>query len=222
MPRLCTLLIDYGDFPSLVAATILSRPDEAVILHPRGHDAGAAGREAAALRHGEVLDVGEFIVDGIQEIDAASVGGGSIADPQRMEALDDACVLMRAAAAADRLGCSKILWPRQVGPNADRIGQAVQRANLVADVVQVGAGGAATCRLVIDLPLVDLTDQRLVDLADEGGAPMRAFQPCSAADGGTTATPCERCDGCRRWRAAFDAAGVAWPWMTVGDRADAA
>jgi hypothetical protein len=221
MPRLCTLLIDYGDFPSLVAATILSRPDEAVILHPRGHGAGAAGREAAALRHGEVLDVGEFLVDGIQEINAGSVGGGSMADPHRIEALDDACVLMRAAAAADRLGCSKILWPRQVGPDADRIGQVVQRASLVADVVQVGADGASTRRLVIDLPLVDLTDQRLVDLADEGGAPMRAFQPCSA-DGGSTAIPCERCDGCRRWRAAFDAAGVAWPWMTVEGRADAA
>ena len=215
MSRPGTLLIDYGDFPSLVAATILARPDEAVIFHPRGHDAAAAGREAAAMRHGEVLDVVGFIVDGIPEIDAAPVAGGSMSDPQRIEALDDACVLMRAAAAADRLGCSKILWPRQEGPDADRIGQAVQRANLVADVVQVGAGGTSTRRLVIDLPLVDLTDERLVDLADEGGAPMRAFQPCSAG-GGTTTAPCERCDGCRRWRAAFDAAGVAWPWIPAG------
>ncbi len=215
MSRLCTLLIDYGDFPSLVAATILSRPDEAVLLHPRGHDGGAAGREAAAMRHGEVLDIGGFLVDGIPDFDAATVAGGSMYDPQRIEALDDACVLMRAAAAADRLGCSKILWPRQVGPDADRIGQAVQRANLVADVVQVGAGGTASRRLVIDLPLVDLTDQRLVDLADEGGAPMRAFQPCREG-GGTIAPPCEQCDGCRRWRAAFDAAGVAWPWIPVG------
>ena len=80
---------------------------------------------------------------------------------------------------------------------------------------------ASARRLVIDLPLVDLTDERLVDLADDGGAPMRAFQPCSAS-GGSTATPCEQCDGCRRWHAAFDAAGVAWPWTTVEGRADAA
>jgi len=214
MPRLCTLLIDYGDFPSLVAATILARPDEAVILHPRGHDAGAAGREAAAMRHAEVLDVAGFLVDKFPEIDAVPVAGGAMSDPQRIEALDDACVLMRAAAAADRLGCSKILWPRQVGPHADRIGQAVQRANLVAEVVQVGTGGTSARRLVIDLPLVDLTDERLVDLADEGGAPMRAFQPCREG-GGKIAPPCERCDGCRRWRAAFDAAGVTWPWMLI-------
>ena len=214
MSRLCTLLIDYGDFPSLVAATILARPDEAVILHPRGHDAGAAGREAAAIRHGEVLDLGGFLIDAIPEIDVVSVAGGSMSDPQRIEALDDACVLMRAAATADRLGCSKILWPRQVGPHADRIGQAVQRANLVAEVVQVGAGGTSARRLVIDLPLIDLTDERLVDLADEGGAPMRAFQPCLQG-GGTIAHPCEQCDGCRRWRAAFDAAGVPWPWMLI-------
>ncbi len=214
MPRLCTLLIDYGDFPSLVAATILARPDEAVLLHPRGHDGGAAGREAAAMRHGEVLDVGGFLIDGIPDFDPAPVAGGVMSDPQRIEALDDVCVLMRAAATADRLGCSKILWPRQEGPNADRIGQAVQRASLVADVVQVGAGGTSSRRLVIELPLVDLTDERLVDLADEGGAPMRAFQPCLNG-GATLAHPCEQCDGCRRWRAAFDAAGVAWPWMPV-------
>ena len=214
MPRLCTLLIDYGDFPSLVAATILARPDEAVILHPRGHDGGAAGREAAAMRHGEVLDVGGFLVDGIPDFDTAPGVGGSLFDPRRIEALDDACVLMRAAAAADRLGCSKIIWPRQEGPNAERIGQVVQRANLVADVVQVGAGGSSSRRLVIELPLVDLTDERLVDLADEGGAPMRAFQPCLVG-GGTSDHPCEQCDGCRRWRAAFDAAGVTWPWMLI-------
>jgi len=214
MPRLSTLLVDYGDFPSLVAATILARPDEAVILHPRGHDAGAVGREAAAMRHGEVLDVGGFLIDGMPEIDAAPVAGGSMSDAQRIEALDDACVLMRAAAAADRLGCSKIVWPRQVGPHADRIGQAVQRASLVAEVVQVGAGGTSARRLVIDLPLVDLTDERLVDLADEGGAPMRAFQPCLQG-GPVNAHPCEQCDGCRRWQAAFDAAGVTWPWVPI-------
>ncbi len=166
------------------------------------------------MRHAEVLDIGGFLVDGIPAIDAAPVAGGSMSDPQRIEALDDACVLMRAAAAADRLGCSKILWPRQVGPDAERIGQAVQRANLVADVVQVGAGGTSSRRLVIELPLVDLTDERLVDLAEEGGAPMRAFQPC--LDGGATFShPCEQCDGCRRWRAAFDAVGVVWPWIPV-------
>lgn len=214
MSRLGTLLIDYGDLPSLAAVTILPRPDEAVIFHPRGLDASASGREAAAMLHADVLDVGGFLVDGLPEIDAAAVTAGAMPDPERVEALDDACVLMRAAAAADRLGCLKILWPRQVGPDADRIGEAVQRANLVADVVQVGVGGSAAGRLVIDLPLVDLTDERLVDLAEEGGAPMRGFQPCSAG-GGTTAQPCEQCSGCRRWRAAFDAAGVAWPWTAV-------
>ncbi len=90
MSRLGTLLIDYGDFPSLVAATILPRPDQAVVFHPRGCDAGAAGREAAAMRHGEVLDVAGFLVDEVAQIDATAVRAGSISDPRRIEALDDA------------------------------------------------------------------------------------------------------------------------------------
>jgi hypothetical protein len=187
------LLIDYGDLPSLVAVTLQTRPEEVVIFHPRGSDAAASGREAAARQHKERLGARGFVLD-------------------ESDAQDDGCVLWTAAAVAVRQGCPAILWPRQVGPDPDLIGQAVLRANLVADFVQVGAPGQAARKLVIDLPLVDLTDARLVELAEDGGAPMRAFGPC---DSGRAVEPCGKCDGCRRWHEAFDAAGVVWPWATV-------
>ncbi len=206
------LLIDYGDLPSLVAATIQTRPDETVILHPRGSEAAAGGREAAAREHAELMGARGFVVDQLPEIDPGTPLPAAGPDRDRIEAIDDACVLWRAAALAVRRGCPAIVWPRQVGPDPDRIGPAVLRANLVADFVQVG--GHAARKLVIDLPLVDLTDDHLVELADEGGAPMRAFRPCDSGRG-SAAGPCEQCDGCKRWRSAFDAAGVAWPWATV-------
>ena len=214
MPHPRLLLIDYGDLPSLVAATLQTRPDETVIFHPRGPDVAAGGREAAAREHAELLGARGFVVDQLPEIDPATPLPAAGPDRDRIEALDDACVLWRSAALAVRRGCPAIVWPRQVGPDPDRIGHAVLRANLVADFVQVGAPGDAAWELVIDLPLVDLTDDRLVELADEGGAPMRAFRPCESGRG-PAAVPCEQCDGCRRWRSAFDAAGVAWPWATV-------
>ncbi len=214
MPHPGLLLIDYGDLPSLVAATLLTRPDEAVILHPRGSDAAAGCREAAARQHAERLGARGWVVDELPEIDPGTPLPAAGSDRDRIDALDDACVLWRAAALAVRRGCTAIVWPRQVGPDPDLIGHAVLHANLVADFVQVGAPGPAARKLVIDLPLVDLTDARLVDLAEEGGAPMRAFGPCDAGRG-SAAGPCERCDGCRRWRSAFDAAGAVWPWATV-------
>jgi 7-cyano-7-deazaguanine synthase in queuosine biosynthesis len=88
---------------------------------------------------------------------------------------------------------------------------AVERASLVSALAEVGGGYPAGAEPVIDLPLVDLTDAQLVDLAEDTGAPMHAFWPCAGAGG----VPCETCAGCRRWRAAFAEAGVAWPWVAV-------
>ena len=208
------LLIDYGDLPSLAAVTLQSRPDEVMIFHPRGRDAAAGRRETAALGHAEMLGAEIVLVDLLPEIDAGGSAGIITSEPDRDQALDDACVLMHVVAVADRMGCPMILWPRQVGPDAEAVGRAVLRANLVADVVEVGAGPGAAGRLAIDLPLVDLTDHRLVELAEEGGAPMRAFWPCDSG-GSPPRHPCHGCEGCRRWTSAFETAGSPWPWTAV-------
>lgn len=205
MSRPGVLLIDDGDLPSLTAVTIQSRPAEVVIFHPRGRDAAAGGREKAALGHAEILGVEAFLADLLPEI-----GIDGPANP----ALDDACVLMHAVAAADRLRCPTILWPRQVGPDADGVGRTVLRANLVADVAEAAAGPGTVGRLAIDLPLVDLADHRLVELAEEGGAPMRAFWPCDTG-GSPPGHPCHACEGCRQWARAFETAGSPWPWAAV-------
>ncbi len=212
MPHPGLLLIDYGDLPSLVAVTLQTRPDETVIFHPRGPEAAAADREAAAREHAERMGARGFVVDQLPDIDPGTPVPAAGPDRDRIEALDDACVLWRAAALAVRRRCPAIVWPRQVGPDPDRIGHTVLRANLVADFVQVG--GDAARKLVIDLPLVDLADHHLVELAEEGGAPMRAFGPCDSGRG-SAAGPCGQCAGCRRWRSAFDTAGAVWPWATV-------
>ena len=199
------LLIDYGDLPSLAAVTLQSRPDEVVIFHPRGRDAAAGSRERAALGHAEIQGAEAFLADLLPELGIEGTAS---------QALDDACVLMHVAAAADRLACPVILWPRQVGPDADAVGRAVLRANLVADVAEAAAGPGAAGRLAIDLPLVDLADHRLVELAEEGGAPMRAFWPCDSG-GSPPGHPCQGCEGCRRWTRAFERAGSPWPWTAV-------
>ena len=81
-------------------------------------------------------------------------------------------------------------------------------------LAQIGAelGIGVGDRLVIDLPVVDFTDAQLVDLAEELGAPLQAFWPCN----GAADRPCGRCEGCRRWSAAFREVGVPWPWAERG------
>ena len=118
-------------------------------------------------------------------------------------ARDNGC--LRAAVIARQIGCSKVVWPYHVGADAERVGEAVDRANLVATLAQMGPAGRS---LMIDLPLIDLVDEKLVDLADDSGAPLWGFWPCDA-DG---SEPCGSCRGCGRWQRAFENAKIAWPW----------
>ena len=132
-------------------------------------------------------------------------------EPDEFEGLREAGMLIRAVLVAVHLGCRRIVWPKTVGPAAGPVGRAVMRASMVAALADLDAGVPASEQIVIDVPLVDLTDEQLVDLAEDAGAPIRSFRACD----GAAANPCGRCDGCRRWLAAFDAAGVPWPWSQV-------
>jgi hypothetical protein len=102
---------------------------------------------------------------------------------------------VEAAIIARHHGCDKIIWPVQVGPDAARVSELVDRATAVAELAEPGEGGndgrpaaspagaaiSGGRSLIIDLPLVDLDDEQVVDLADDGGAPMTAFWPCETA-----------------------------------------
>ena len=191
-------MIDRGDLPSLVAITLAPDPGRLALFHVRESDAAADRRLAAAHRHADAFGTGDVAVE---------QPPGEVPVP---EGLRQAQVLLAAAAAATRLGCSKIVWPHQVGPDAGLVGEAVERANMITALVELGrrrCDGVA-----IDLPVVDLTDQQLADLAEDGGAPMQAFWPCEEGD----RLPCGACGGCRRWRNAFDLAGTTWPWAGAG------
>ncbi len=194
------LFIDRGDLPSLVALAIEPRPHLVGLVHPRQAGAAARRREAIVAQHEAAFGTGRPLM-----LDPIAHSPDDPADP-----VAEALVLLLAGAEAARLGCRRIIWPRQVGLDPEAVGHAVERAHLVEDLLRVGASGPDGP--VVDLPVVDLTEAQVADLADDTGAPLSAFWPC--AEG--TASPCGRCDGCRRWRVAFDDAGVAWPWAAVG------
>ena len=122
--------------------------------------------------------------------------------------LYQAHLLLQASVMAQQLDCPKIIWPHVVGPDPKRVGEAVDRANQIAGLADRGASKPS---LVIELPLVDLTDQQIVDLTDDTGAPLWGFWPCET-DG---SEPCGSCHQCRRWVVAFEQDEVAWPWAAA-------
>ncbi|MDY7110548.1 MAG: 7-cyano-7-deazaguanine synthase [Planctomycetota bacterium] len=201
-PERSMLLIDRGDLPSLVAAVIQPDPARLLLWQLREGDEAAARRAAVVAEHADFLGAVRPVVS---EPWSAEVGRASDA-----EGLWQALMLLQAAIIARHHGCGKIIWPVQVGPDAPRVSELVDRAAGVAELTEAGGGASAERRnaVVIDLPLVDLEDEQIVDLADDAGAPATAFWPCEA--GGDE--PCGACGGCDRWMRAYRECGLPWPW----------
>jgi hypothetical protein len=218
------LLIDRGDLPSLVAAVTQPDPTRLLLWHLRETDDAAARRRAVVDEHAAFLGALDLVV--------CEPWTGDVGRASDAEGLWQALMLVQAAIIARHRGCEKIIWPVQVGPDAVRVGELVDRAAGVAELAEIRGGArvgdeaAAASGLVIDLPLVDLDDEQIVDLADDAGAPSTAFWPCetggSASDvpgSGSRASarggggePCGACGGCDRWMRAFRECGLPWPW----------
>lgn len=167
---------------------------------PAGAD-GLVGR--AAERLVETAQLGEIIVGGV-----AGANGGLAASAMLMAAGADAMV--RGSGGAER-----VIWPVQcAGAFGDeqRVTQqaaATSRALLAARLLSVDAkeNGGAGGGILIDTPVLDLTDNELLELAADIDAPVGLARWCvqQAEVGGTV---CGVCDGCRRWVPAIRAAGL--------------
>ncbi len=192
------LLIDDGDLPSLVGLALERDPQQVVLWHSHGSDAAAQGRLATVQAHGKAFSVRQVVV--AKETDTIQ-GESSLA-----AALDRSVSLLSAAAAAMRFSCTRVVWPAQIGSSSSRICQTVERANLVVALAEIGGRKNS---LMIDLPLIDLGEAQIVDLAQELGVLELPFWPCER---GSANVPCGKCRGCRRWGVGFETRGHPWPW----------
>lgn len=209
--RCNALLVDRGDLPSLAALFMQPDPSRVALWHLRERGAAADARLAAAAEHARIVGA-ELTSPGVPEdwSEDADPGRGGPAAAE---------MLLRAARAALRLGAARVIWPVQVAGDAAEMARAVDTASGASELLDLAAADrghprrgdapvAGSGSVFIDLPLVDLADDQVVDLADDAGAPLVAFWPCGS--GGTR--PCERCDECIRWRRALADQGLPWPW----------
>lgn len=195
-----TLVIDYGDLPSLVALALQRDPQRMVLWHPSFATDASEKLLEVAKEHGEVFGIHKIIMSKRRyELSSSQ---------KHAMALKEAELLLAAAIAASESGCQKVVWPKQVGPDPKQICIAVERANLVVALAETGQ---TTSSLMIDLPLVDLSEKHIVDLGDDQGMLDQSFWPCE----GGQKTPCGNCNDCRRWAKGFEVAGQPWPWAAV-------
>jgi hypothetical protein len=191
------MLIDRGDLPSLVALGMESLPRGLVLWHPVEVWGPHEPRRLMVERHAEVFSALELLVTDVTETGLAvgHDGGG----------VRQGLMLLSALALAQELGCAKLIWPVQGGHDPERVGRLVTLSQLAGEMAELEQVGGS---VALSLPVVDLSDEQLVDLADDLGVPQQDFWPCER----TAAEPCGACAGCIRWQAAFDQAGLGWPW----------
>ncbi len=200
MTSVSTLVIDYGDLPSLIAVALQRDPQGMVLWHPSFSTGASEKLLEVAKEHGEVF--------GIQKVLMSKRRKELSSSQKHALALKEADLLLAAAIAATDAGCQKVVWPKQVGSDPKQICIAVERANLVVALAETGQTANT---LMIDLPLVDLSEKQIVDLGDDQGMLDQSFWPC---DSGQKA-PCGTCIDCRRWAKGFEAAGQPWPWAAI-------
>jgi 7-cyano-7-deazaguanine synthase in queuosine biosynthesis len=188
-----TLLLDRGDLASLTLLAIQPEPGRVALWHPRIGEPAQQRRANAVRQHAQLYGIEQVHVEIAPERAAHNE------NPAARRTI----TLLQCAVAAAELGFGRVLAPVHVGPDHLAVADALERALGVASLA-----AAAGRELLVDLPLVDLTDRQLVEIADDCGAPMLACWPCE----GDEPEPCGRCAACMRWTSAFHEAGVPWPW----------
>ena len=190
------LFVDYADPPSLAGLLTLRDGVEVVLWHPAKAKQSSPGPvERIIQRHAAIVSASRCL--------RASVPGTG--DP----VINRSVELFAAAIAAIRNECRGLVWPISSDGDTSAMMREVDRANLVVSLIDIGADQS---RLQFDLPVVDLEDQQIVDLIEEGGSGMIDCWPCEAR----RSDPCNACTQCSRWRAACKTADVAWPWGSRG------
>lgn len=204
------LLIDRGDLPSLAALVIQPDPARVRVWHLREPGPAGARRAKAAGDHADLIGA-ELLEDDAWH----PRGAGRTVEP----ALARVVALMQALTVASARKCSKVVWPIVAGPRPAEALRAVDQATGATDLLEVSLPSEEGEPLVIDTPLVDLTDEQVLDLADDAGAPLDAFWPCERdVEGGPCLDSTNTCPSCGRWRHVFETMGLEWPWIAAGVR----
>ena len=195
------LIIQHGDLTSLAAAGVQNSARDLVLWHPRAAEEDGGIRQRCVERLGALLHV--HSVELGPEYRTCDPD-----DPQ--VGLESNLMLLHAIEAARKTGCRRVIWPHQVGPDFEAVSAAVERAEQIAALAAIGQGHGH--EVTIDLPLIDLSDPQVVEVAADSGLALSLFWP-----GGTDEQrgPDPTNPTVQRWYAAFRAAEIDWPWSAV-------
>ena len=187
------------------ALTLLNEPKTRLsLLHIQDGRDSAPNRLEHAHQQAE-----HFHVSRVYQLDMPQLYGhgmGKSPEGEPMGPLVAPQMLLAALAGARLYQAERVIWPASFNGAFNATAKATEQIILADQSGDSDLGEAPR----IESPLLELTDRQVVELGAELDVPWQISWSCL----GSASMPCRACPGCRRRKAAFQAAGVVDPVET--------
>ena len=112
-------------------------------------------------------------------------------------------VLLSGLAVAIELGTTRLVWPAQTNSDFTKASDIAEQTILIQQLAQIEHVNPPS----VETPLLDLSDQQIIELGGQMDLPWKLAHSCQMQGD----KPCLVCASCRRRQAAFEAAGIIDP-----------
>lgn len=199
-----TIVLNGGGLRSLVATAVAladTAARDVVLLHLRDGLPNAAVRADHVRRQGRHFDIGRLIELDLPHVESAMYvpvnqdGGASpLSHPQ---------MLLAALGQAVRLRALRLIWPIQTDADFATVTRLTEQVVLIEHLAQLEQQQVPS----IEMPLLELSDQQLIELGAQLEVPWPLAWTCMLSQD----KPCAACPPCRHRHFAFEAAGIVDP-----------
>ncbi len=204
MPTPHALILHSGGLRSLVATALTVVNDDKTrlsLLHILDGRDNAQNRLEHAHHQAEHFNIPRVIQLEMTHLFGHGMGKGPGGEP--LGPLVAPQMLLAALASARLYQAERVIWPVSFGGDVNAIAQATEQVVLADQSGDSDLGEAPR----LDTPLLELNDRQVIELGAELDVPWALAWSCL----GSASMPCRACPGCRRRKAAFQAAGIVDP-----------
>jgi len=200
-----TLILSAGGLRSLVAtASVLStehRPD-VILLYLHDGRISAKSRLAYVHRQAHHFSITNVIGLHLPHLNPTAKPDRDH-DLPKQPVLVGPQVLLTGVAQAIQHGATRLIWPAQSNADFPIAGRLAEQIILIEHLAQLQQPDHPR----VQTPLLELSDQQLIELGGQMGVPWELAWSCSLKG----PDPCRVCADCRRRHEAFNGAGIIDP-----------
>jgi len=162
------------------------------------------GRDNATVRRQFVTaQADHFAIARVRQIELAHLFGhgyGRGPNGEPLGTLTTPQMLCAGLSEARWQQASKLIWPGSCNAETRALAQATEQLTLAQHLAEA----EGTTMPELEAPLLEMSDQQVIELGGQLGVPWHLAWSCM----GASDRPCQSCPACRRRRAAFEAAGI--------------